>query len=287
MNCTYASSRHWQARLALGICITTLATSAMPVNVVASNQMSVEPLTSSAIRIRKLGAPGELKYGVFVWDAVDNAYKLSGSLYPDDTFYGNLELWKKYGVQATVQSEKLTAYVGGVGVSGVQIRSPAGVTYAAFCRADGSSLGFNSFACDSDELPAGQTQFGAGLYLVTFTLASGGSASRSYYVGGGYPTGVTIVAPAHGSTNVSTAPTLRWRAVSAARYDVIIREQATGKPVYGRGLHNAVATSLSLPIPAAKLSPNTAYVLTIEALGPLLNGGAKGIKRESVFTTGP
>lgn len=254
--------------------------------VVSHNQISVEPISESAIRIRRLVVPGQgFKYGAFVWDPVENAYRLSGTLKPEDSYFANIQLWRKYGTQASAQSEALDIFTGGIGVQSAQVRSPLGASIN--CTIDGSELGVNNFLCTSGELTVGQTQFGNGRYIVTYTLSGGATVTRSHYLSGGYPSSLVISSPAHASTNVPTAPTLQWTAIGAANYDVIIRTLSSGATVYSKGFLNSIGTRFSLAVPAGTLLPNTAYKLTVEALGANINGGAKGFKRESVFTTAP
>ncbi len=265
------------------------ALSALPARgetVVATGQMNVEPLSDTSIRIRKMVVAGQgFKYGTFVWDPIGNAYKLSGTLKSDDAYFGRIELWRKYGTQLTAQSEALSIFAGGIGVQSAKFTSPLGATYA--CTSDGSDFGFSIFQCGSGELAVGQTQFGNGRYVLTFTLQGGGTATRSYYVSGGYPASLSITFPTNASANISTTPTLQWSAIGAAGYDVIIREASSGKTVYEKGVNNSIATIISLVVPPARLLRNTSYRLTIEALAAQINGGAKGIKREAVFTTAP
>lgn len=254
--------------------------------VVATGLISVEPISENAIRLRKLFVPGQgFKYGAFVWDPIENAYRLSGTLKPDDNYFANIQLWRKYGTQASAQSEALDIFTGGIGVQSAQVRSPLGASLN--CTLDGSELGVNRFLCGSGELAVGQTQFGNGRYIVTYTLTGGAVVTRSYYLSGGYPSSLVISFPAHASTNVPTAPTLRWTAIGAANYDIIIRTLSSGATVYSKGFLNSIGTGFTLAVPAGHLAPNTTYKLTIEALGANTNGGAKGFKRESVFTTAP
>lgn len=280
-----ASVRDW-TRVALLALPALAALPALCENVVATGQLSVEPLSDTSIRIRKMVVAGQgFKYGTFVWDPIGNAYKLSGTLKTDDTYFGRVELWRKYGTQSTVQSEDLTIFAGGIGVQSAQFTSPLGATFA--CTRDSSDFGFSIFLCGSGELAVGQTQFSNGRYLLKFTLTGGATATRSYYVSGGYPASLSITFPANASANISATPTLRWSAIGAASYDVIIREVSSGKTVYGGGVYNSIATSLSLVVPPGKLLPNTLYRLTIEALAAQINGGARGLKREAVFKTAP
>lgn len=285
MNYISISVRDW-TRVALLALPVLAALPALGENVVATGQLSVEPLSDTSIRIRKMVVAGQgFKYGTFVWDPTGNAYKLSGTLKADDTYFGRVELWRKYGTASTVQSESLSIFAGGIGVQSAQFTSPLGATFA--CTSDSSAFGLSIFSCGSGELAVGQTQFGNGRYLLKFTLAGGVTATRNYYVSGGYPASLSITFPANASANISTTPTLRWSAIGAASYDVVIREVSSGKTVYGGGVYNSVGTSLSLVVPPAKLLRNTSYRLTVEALAAQINGGARGLKREAVFTTAP
>ncbi len=280
-----ASVRAARRTAVLALCLAA-GLSAHAETVVSHNQISVEPISENALRIRKLFVPGQgFKYGAFVWDPVENAYRLSGTLKPDDGYFANVQLWRKYGTQASAQSESLDIFTGGIGVQAAQVRSPLGASLN--CTLEGSELGVNNFLCTSGELAVGQTQFGNGRYIATYTLAGGATVIRSYYLSGGYPSSLVISAPAHASVNVPTAPTLRWTAIGAANYDIIIRALSSGATVYSKGFLNSIGTSFTLAVPAGHLAPNTAYKLTVEALGANINGGAKGIKREAVFTTAP
>jgi len=241
---------------------------------------------TNSFRLRKLIVPDQgFKYGDFTWNAANNSYALTGPLKADGNYYGRIELWKRYEDQAVPQSESISGWAGGIGVNSIEFKSPKGVTYSAECKSEDAEWGLQTFKCSKGGLPVGQTEFGNGKYVVTFSLASGQKVTRDYYVSGNYPTRFNITYPVHGSTNVPTSPTVKWVAVGAAGYDFIIND-ANQNEVYCTYLSNSIDAIVSHVIPSGTLQPNTRYYLTIEANAPKVNGGTKGFKKRVEFTTG-
>lgn len=242
---------------------------------------------ANRMRLRKLLVPDVgFKTGVFAWDAAQNAWVLNGKLTGDDKYFGVLQLWQHYGQQATAQSEKLSLFAGGLDVTAVQFKSPDGAVHDNLCTADGTFSGLNMFACDTADLPVGQTAYAPGKYVVRYQLGSGGTVSRTFYISGNYPTGLAVAAPGQGATGISVTPTVKWTAYGATGYDFILRD-ADQNEIYGASIPNAIDSSLSHTVPAGVLQPNSRYYLTIEANGPVVNGGTKGIKKTVEFTTAP
>ena len=263
------------------------ATPVGAVDLVVTTLSSLESFQdTTSLRLRKLLVPNQgFKSGVFKWDAIKNAWVLKGALKADDTYYGGVQLWKMFDMQSTPQSEKLELWAGGFGVKAISFKSPAGAVYSASCTADGTRWGMNMFGCDED-LPVGQTEFGNGKYVITYTLTSGQKVSRNSYLSGAYPPLETITYPANGATNVPVAPTVKWTAYGATQYDFLIRDTAQNE-VYDTSISNAIDGNLSHTVPAGRLQPGTRYYLTIEAKGPVVNGGSKGLKKSVEFTTAP
>lgn len=273
--------------------LSVLGLAALAATPVGAVDLVVTPLSSlesfqdtTSLRLRKLLVPNQgFKSGLFKWDAVKNAWVLKGALKADDTYYGEVQLWKHFGMQPTPQREKLSIHAGGFGVKAIAFKSPAGVVYRTSCSPDGTQFGMKMFGCDED-LPVGQTEFGNGKYVVTYTLTSGLKVSRDFYLSGAYPPLENITYPANGATHVPVAPIVKWTAYGATQYDFIIRDTAQSE-VYDTSISNAIDGNLSHTVPAGKLQPGRRYYLTIEAKGPVVNGGSKGLKKTVEFTTAP
>ena len=266
------------------------AVAAMPVGAVDVFVTSYSSLESfqdtTSLRLRKLFVPNQgFKSGLFKWDAIKNAWVLKGALKADDTYYGEIQLWKNFQRQPTPQLEKLTIYAGGFGVKAISFKSPAGALYSASCSPDGTFFGMNLFRCDED-LPVGQTEFGGGKYVVTYTLTSRLKVSRNFYLSGAYPPLENITYPANGATRVPVAPIVKWTAYGATQYEVAIRDTAQNE-VYHTFIYNSIDGNLSHTVPAGKLQPGQRYYLTIFAQGPMVNGGSKGLVKGVEFTTAP
>jgi hypothetical protein len=266
------------------------ALAAMPVGAVDLVVTTLSSLESfqdtTSLRLRKLLVPNQgFKSGVFKWDAIKKAWVLQGALKADDTYYGGVQLWKMFDMQPTPQREKLSLYAGGFGVKAISFKAPAGALHSASCSPDGTQFGMNMFGCDED-LPVGQTELGDGKYVVTYTLTSGLKVSRNFYLSGAYPPLENITYPANGATLVPVAPVVKWTAYGATQYDFIIRDTAQNE-IYDTSIGNAIDGNLSHTVPAGKLQPGRRYYLTIEAKGPVVNGGSKGLKKAVEFTTAP
>jgi hypothetical protein len=261
--------------------------SARAVELMSSGLTSIEALgTVDSFRLRKLFVENQgLKTGVFTWNASENAYVLNGELQSDDNYFGTIQLWKLFWTLADPQSEKISVFAGGIGVQSVSFKSPKGIVYTG-CGSDGSAFGFNMFNCEIGDLPVGQTDFGNGKYILTYHLQSGKNVTRSVFLSVAYPAKLIINYPTNGTSNVSVTPTVEWTAIGATGYDFIIRDAAQNS-VYGTGIYNSIDSSLSHTVPAGALLPNMQYYLTIEANGPVVNGGTKGFKKVVAFTTAP
>jgi hypothetical protein len=273
----------WLLRLSVAGLV-TLAMPARAVNLVVTGLSAIESVEDpSSLRLRKLVVPNQgFKSGEFKWDAVKNSWVQQGALAADDKYYADIQIWKLFGIRSV---EKLSLGAGGFGVTAIAFKSPKGVVYSAICSADGEQLGMTMFGCEKD-LPVGQTEFGNGSYVVTYTLASGQQVSRKYYVSGDYPIFSGITYPPNKAVNVSLTPTVKWTAYGATGYDLIIRDTAQND-VYGPYITNATESTLTHTVPSGVLQRNTRYYLTIEANGPRVNGGTKGIKHMVEFNTGP
>lgn len=242
-----------------------------------------------SFKLQKMLIPNKgFASGTFGWNSVRNSWDLKSSLpIENPSLYGTIELWKCYYTNPSPVSETLTIWAGGFGVTGVSFISPKGKTYTN-CKYDGTVEGRAKFNCEVEHLPVGQTEFTSGRYIIKYKMAGTSTPVTRYdYLSGSYPTQFKITYPTMNAVNVSKTFTAKWTAVGAGFYDFCLREDGNDETVYNSGITNNIATSLSLKIPmSANLKPNTKYELTIEAKAPEVNGGAKGIKKSVVFTTG-
>lgn len=280
--------RVWNTLFFTIIFLHTFPMAANAENVVSGELEDYQPLEhQTGFVLQKLLIPQKgFAKGKFLWNATRNSWDLSGPFNVETpSLNATIELWKNYADKPTPIGEQITIWVAGVGVTGVSFVSPKGITYDN-CTSDGLFEGLTQFVCDIGSLPIGQTEFTSGKYVINYTVSGNPTpVQRSYYVNGTYPSSFSITYPLNGSTNIPTSFTAKWMAVNASKYDFMVRDYNTGNEVYGDYFSNSIATSLSVKIPAGTLSPNTKYILSIEALAPIVNGGHKGIKKVVIFTT--
>lgn len=248
-----------------------------------TNMETLEDMQS--FRLRHIGVEGiGFLWAEFAWDEARLAWVFNGNYLLEDPVSLGMELWLNYGDNPSPVSESLTVSADGPGLAGISFVSPNNVTYANF-TSNGSLLGVNKYRFEKSGLPVGQTEFTEGEYIFTFTFDAGAPLVKSYYISGSRPMLFEITYPLHGSTGISTSPTITWEAVGAGKYEFNIRKGSN--EIYNVPIYNRNDVHLSHTVPQGVLSPSTTYNLTIEALAPEVNGGHKGIKKKVFFTTAP
>lgn len=269
---------------AVGLILNSGFTSAEQVSAGWFTRLDV--MNTQNIQLRKLLTPRSgFKTGIFTWNSGTNSWILKGSLKQDDKYYASVRLWKKYSSDGS-PTEAFGLDTGGIDVKSIKFTSPSGQSYASICENIGVNFGMNSFECDK-ELPVGQTEFKNGKYVVIFTLTSGAQVTRAIYLNGSYPASFGISYPKNSTSNIPTNPLIKWTALGAVEYDLIIRDLQKNNEIYGAYVSNSIDTTLTHQVPAGVLKPSTAYELTIEPNGPVVNGGSKGLKKRVKFRTAP
>jgi hypothetical protein len=105
----------------------------------------------------------------------------------------------------------------------------------------------------------------------------------------GFLNPATITYPANGATGVPLTPTLKWNAVSGAKYyRVYVFNNSWGEPVYWKHPINTISVYRnSFTVPVGALMPNCQYRLCIEARDSDKNLSKRSRSAWITFTTAP
>lgn len=248
-------------------------------DVYLSDGVTLEPQASmDTIRLRKLALPNQgFRAASFKWDPAKSAWVKDGS-FVSDGFYEWLEIVKYEGGNGI--GFDLAGI--GTGIKSVSFKSPNGQVYSL--SPEPAVQGIQVFRYRADNLPANQSSFPKGRYVLTYKLSNGTVNKRVCYQNAAYPGAVKIGYPAAGAADVPAAPTLAWSAVGAARYQLRILDGQTDAEVYQAFVDNAIETNQSYALPAGVLQAGHAYRMVVTATSPMVNCAQRGVQTSVPFS---